>query len=720
MPLPYPTRPAVFGLFLSATLGTSASLGAQAPIDVRSVPVWHARWGHSLAFDPDRGRVVLFGHANWPNLDPVWEWDGARWAYLEPRGPAPSLRYDHGMTFDPVGRRIVMFGGYDGRFTLFDETWAWDGRAWTLLTPITRPPARWGHSMVTDEARNRVVMFGGSLSTWHSGSDETWEWDGRDWTQVATGVRPPPRTAQAMAYDRQARRVLLYGGWRGVVPYGDTWAYDGNGWQQLSAGDPGLTPRVGHAMATDVGSGRVVLYGGHEGSGAWRTDTWTWTGSGWQAESSSPYEHPYGRMASDGQRVILFGGYQTHPNPYFVTSGWDGSAWTVADDPGYLGNGGGFELVAYHAGLQAFVVGQDPANQPPVFQVLGNDGELRHAGAIPPNGLRYLGYDVARDRLIGLDRNLRTAWAWDRRTWTRLPDPPLMYGVPGASWWEPRTGRLVFWLRSSRLIDWDGAAWSERSIAGTPMTREGVIVAHDPERDRLLAYGGKFQQTFFPETWEWDGSTWTLKDASGPFRAAIAMVYGGEGRGMLLFRGGDRSDIWSWNGTNWSLFAASGLRILGEGNIWRVVPDPSRNRLLVAHGAIPPPAYPALDEISLAPLNADQPYPRLGETVTLSAELPADGGHQLLVGLSTAVDPGIPVRPNAAGTWDLFPAAATPLLFASLQTAPIDIGGKASVTYRIPVNRALWWMRLYGAGIAVGPGPTLGSITNTAKLWIVR
>lgn len=715
MPTIDANRLVVLGLLLA---GRSL---AQAPIEVRTIPFWHGRVGYQLVLDPDRGRVVLFGHSDILNRDPVWEWDGTRWAYIEPRGPAPSPRYAHGMAFDPVRRRVLVFGGYDGYFTLFDDTWAWDGRAWTQLAPATRPQARWGHTMVTDEMRGRIVMFGGSLfAGWGGGSDETWEWDGQDWIQVSTVVRPPLRTAQDMAYDHQARNVLMYGGWTGVVPYGDTWAYDGSAWQQLSAGDPRLTPRVGHAMATDVRSGRVVLYGGHEGGGAGLSDTWTWNGSGWQPEAAGPPGHGSGRLAADGQRVILFGGWDSRSTvPPLDTWGWDGRTWSQLDDPGYLGHYPGYNMVAYHGGLEAFVVGLTSPNQPPVFQVVGNDGVLRHAGPIPPNGLGHIAYDVARDRLVGLDRSFTTAWAWDGRTWTRLPDPPSM-GLPSASWWEPRARRLVYLQRSAqRLIDWDGTAWSQRSIAGVPMTREAVIVAHDPERDRLLAYGGKFQQTFFPETWEWDGSSWTLLDANGPFRAAVAMVHSGHPHGMLLMLGGAWRDIWRWNGTHWTLLAPNALRGLGEGNLSLVAVDPRRQRLLLSHSGLAP-FYPPLDEISLAPLRADQPYPRLGETVTLSAELPDEGGHVLAVGLSTAVDPGIPVRPNASGTWDLFPVAATPLLFASMQTTSIDVGGKASVAFRVPVNRSLWWTRLYGAGIAIRPGLGLGAITNAAKLWVVR
>lgn len=710
-------------LVLLASFGSvfASSQAAQDPIEVQDVPRWRGRHGHGLALDPDRGRVVLFGDDRTDNRDPIWEWDGTRWSYVRPRGPAPNRRYDQGMAFDPVSRRILMFGGYDGYFTLFDDTWAWDGRAWTRLAPANHPPARWGHSMVTDEARGRIVLFGGSPTAgWGGGTNDTWEWDGHDWRQVSTVQSPAPRTGQAMAYDRQARVVVMNGGWPGVVPFGDTWAYDGVAWQLISPGDPRLTPRVGHDMATEVLSGRPVLYGGHEGQGTFLNDTWTWDGSVWQPRTSAPSLHGAGRMASDGRRVVLFGGSNPQPAPHHDTWGWDGTAWSLLDDPGFLGVlSGTFGLTAFHRRLESFVVGDMSANQPPVFQILGNDGLLRHAGAVPPNGLGHIAYDVARDRLIGLDQAFQTAWSWDGQTWTRLPDPPAMV-YPSTSWWEPRQRCLSFLQsRSASVVDWDGTAWSVRSIAGVPMTRDYVAVGYDPARDRLVAYGGQFQTTFYRETWEWDGANWTLKDSGGPVRRGWALAYGGERVGMLLFSSTypQRPEIWNWDGATWRVLSPVGVRTAGA--VSHVAVDPGRSRLLVSYQAIEV-AYPSLDEISLAPLAADQPYPRLGESVTLSVELPSEGGNALAVGLSTAVDPGIPIRPNTSGTWDLFPVAATPLLFASLQTAPIDAGGKASVRYAIPVNRALWWMRLYGAGIVVRPGPALGTITNTARLWVVQ
>jgi galactose oxidase-like protein len=83
--------------------------------------------------------------------------------------------------------------------------------------------------MVFDAARNRVVLFGGAGAGTATLFDDTWEWDGDNWTQVAdTG--PSVRGGHAMAYDSLRGRVILFGGDDGQNSFGDTWAWNGTDW----------------------------------------------------------------------------------------------------------------------------------------------------------------------------------------------------------------------------------------------------------------------------------------------------------------------------------------------------------------------------------------------------------------------------------------------------------------------------------------------------------
>jgi hypothetical protein len=60
--------------------------------------------------------------------------------------------------------------------------------------------------MVYDAARQRVVLFGGNQVV--SGTNDTWEWDGSAWTQVAD-MGPSPRWSFGMTYDAFRQRLVL-------------------------------------------------------------------------------------------------------------------------------------------------------------------------------------------------------------------------------------------------------------------------------------------------------------------------------------------------------------------------------------------------------------------------------------------------------------------------------------------------------------------------------
>jgi hypothetical protein len=55
--------------------------------------------------------------------------------------------------------KIVMFGGSDGSGATIDETWEWDGTDWTRRTPATRPSPRGGAGM--GAIGGVLVVFGG-------------------------------------------------------------------------------------------------------------------------------------------------------------------------------------------------------------------------------------------------------------------------------------------------------------------------------------------------------------------------------------------------------------------------------------------------------------------------------------------------------------------------------------------------------------------------------
>src|ERR1700683_3274277 len=119
----------------------------------------------------------------------------------------PPERFGHAMAYDSVNGQVVLFGGSNGGDSdLLNDTWVWDGANWTQKSPPTSPPARYRHVMAYDSAHGQVVLFGGS------NNGDTWVWDGSNWTEKSPTNSPPARLNAAMAYDSAHGQIVLFGG----------------------------------------------------------------------------------------------------------------------------------------------------------------------------------------------------------------------------------------------------------------------------------------------------------------------------------------------------------------------------------------------------------------------------------------------------------------------------------------------------------------------------
>ena len=130
-------------------------------------------------------------------------------------GPPASPRIGASMAYDQARGELVLFSGSDGKSsTYLDDTWTWNGKAWAQVHPPKSPAGRQQATMAYDAARKVVVLFGGLGSTQSNrpvsvNLNDTWTWDGRAWTEhrpqhvpALTGNWP-----SAMAFDPISRSV---------------------------------------------------------------------------------------------------------------------------------------------------------------------------------------------------------------------------------------------------------------------------------------------------------------------------------------------------------------------------------------------------------------------------------------------------------------------------------------------------------------------------------
>lgn len=273
---------------------------------------------------------------------------GLTWTQKCPAN-SPQGGYYPGMAYDAGHSRMVLFGGVSPDFsTLFDETWTWDGSAWTKQSPATIPPARVHPGIAYDSAHNQVVMFGGCINNGVLG--DTWVWDGANWAQESSGPQPPARCHMGMAYDAARQQTVLFGGGNGQTLLGDTWVWDGSSWtQKFPAHTPGTRNQLN--VAYDAARAQVVLFGGSPDGSTYLNDTWVWDGTDWTQQfpvnSPSPRLDAGFAYDSNRQRLVLFSGI-VHPSAPVddITWEWDGTNWTQ-DSPASSPPARGGDAMAY-------------------------------------------------------------------------------------------------------------------------------------------------------------------------------------------------------------------------------------------------------------------------------------------------------------------------------------------------------------------------------------
>lgn len=248
--------------------------------------------------------------------------------------------------------------------------------------------------MATDYLHNYAILFGGCTAgntanpcPKGEASNQTWTWDGSQWTLRVTdpSSTPPARLGAAMAYDPGTENVLMFGGLNpgtpagpgGIPPataasvLGDLWQWNGGSWTKLH--DAGFTgqpsPRLwaGMASLSVSGSEHMVLFGG---CGAIYADndhrcsyvdnqTWTYAQGGWTQTCTSSCTPPSARFVGaqmtqeHAGSVLLYGGHYADTSgtltDYQDTWRWNGTTWTqltVTGSPG-LRHGGGMAKIQH-------------------------------------------------------------------------------------------------------------------------------------------------------------------------------------------------------------------------------------------------------------------------------------------------------------------------------------------------------------------------------------
>lgn len=344
--------------------------------------------GHSaMAYDPVRKKVVLFGGARdfapipaGSALDDFWEWNGTQWSPIAITGKKPGPRTAASLAFDPDRNRLVLYGGFDVDFDL-NEVWELPSGAttWEHRTqlPLPRSAAALGQ-----KGPDEALLFGGYMTAGGRNLGDTWRWKNGRWSPLsgagptarsdaslafhggiallAGGQQsatvypadsfamgpgsddwvaipgPTPRSQAAMGHDPKRGLTVLFGGKNAGGRLADTWVFDGTAWAQKTTA---TTPpaRKDAALLFDPVRQQLVLIGGSRTGGVISDDAWTFDGTDWKelgGQPAAPSPRVWNALGFDATgRLWSFGGYNG-TTTFDDAAVFENGAWTAVPMPG--------------------------------------------------------------------------------------------------------------------------------------------------------------------------------------------------------------------------------------------------------------------------------------------------------------------------------------------------------------------------------------------------
>lgn len=565
-----------------------------------------ARVRAGFCYDVARSRAVLFGGGP----ADTWEWDGASWSLMSTSGPSGAGVA--AMAYDAARARTVLVNDVNA------TTWTWNGTAWSQAA-ASGPVPRMGASIAYDAARGQVVMVGGR----HGNavlSNETWVWDGTAWSQAgsAGAGAPNPAFDGKMVYDSARQRCVQFGGNFGY----QTWAWTGST-ATITQQPGGMTTTLGQPASFSVaaatsGPGPLTYQWRHFGAPLANGGNVSGANSATLTLSSVTLQDggDYDVVVADGCASVTSQTATLCAAPFITTHpltqlGFDGDPLTLSvaasscvtatyqwrRNGANLSDGGAYSgatsatltinpLSAVHAGSFDCVVSNptgtvtSAAAAITVSPCASTASSLSTSG---PTGATWNGipYDISRDRVVmfasGVDEmGPGETWEFDGSSWSQVSTEGPVYPTgPALAYDSQRQVTMMFGGRepddfnteSDKTYEWNGTFWILRFVSGPP-ARHHASLAYDPVRHRMVLFGGATGQfssrsLFKGDTWEFDGTAWSLRASTGPSPRAGAMMSYDAARGrMVLFGGGTSTtsyqDTWEWDGTTWNQRASTG------------------------------------------------------------------------------------------------------------------------------------------------------------------
>ncbi|MEZ5965475.1 MAG: hypothetical protein R3F56_16700 [Planctomycetota bacterium] len=159
-------------------------------------------------------------------------------------------------------------------------------------------------------------------------------------------------------------------------------------------------------------------------------------------------------------------------------------------------------------------------------------------------------------------------------------------------------GRVTVLSVSNQTWEWDGTSWTLRTVTTSPPARANAAMAYDAARGKVVMFGGADGSfNVMGDMWSWDGTAWTrLAPATMPSaREGARMVYDLNRQVVVMFGGLDATlsqlaDTWEWNGTDWT--QRSPTTSPPGRNAYALSYDAARGETVLNGGDVGPPTGP--------------------------------------------------------------------------------------------------------------------------------
>jgi cysteine-rich repeat protein len=548
-----------------------------------------ARDGAAIAYDSDRGRIVLFGGAvlGVPTSD-TWEFDGLAWRLVDVQGTPPPPRVFHAMAYDPTRQEVVMFGGAselppgdDGYVDLVGDMWTYRDRTWTHHVDHVGPSvaSRMKHAMVFDPALDTVVLVGGQAGD-GTAVEGTLQRVGEEFVPLELMGQPPPCEATSAAYHPGREGIILLCGHPSGNP--EVFRLGPSGWELMTETPPG-SKTTEAAMVYDPDQDALVLLGTYDnGAAGYVTAAWTLGAAGdWTLAPA--FDVPSGRQVRSaiydpiGARIVV----PRMLGALAVAETWShtpAGGWRILLDTRPLPPMTGVQLAEQPARGPLLLVGAS-AGQWAVetWESTGGVWARRFPDVVPPDrNLGALAFDSARQQVLLFGGSTQDfgwrndLWSWDGTTWALRHDGAAPAPSPRAM------ANLVYDAARDQLVlfggvdgdfaqpvtwtfDLEAGTWTEHDVAG-PSRRQPSAMAYDPRAEQVVLVGGWHaveEEETLEDVWAWDGVGWTELGRAGgpppgtakamawePTLGALVLVAGGEPAGVDLAAYVRRGDAW--------------------------------------------------------------------------------------------------------------------------------------------------------------------------------